>query len=439
MGGNGEIPKTTFGRLCVVLHFLLVFVGTVVGCDRRETTPDAILERSSRARSSAGRLVVLGVDGLDFRVLDEMVESGDLPAFAGLYRHGSVGRINVLPTGLPLESPRIWTSFATGQLPEIHGISSFVYTDFLGMGSARLYSSQQRRSPAIWEIASEQGKSVGVVNWWVTYPAEPVDGFVISDRYVALWARRRARFWGAEIDREREKSAYPPSLADTLDTVELSGGNKGVLGPRAAEEKDRHIFDLAAAALVKYPVELVLIYTRALDELSHMRWHTHEPLPGESPPKIDAIADYMRRYDRLLAGLIDDLGPDDHLVLLSDHGFERKAGGGVPSGAHASADTAVGVMILYGPRIRSGARLGEVGVLDVLPTLLEIADLPAARDMPGRVLAGAFKPALRKTLPRVAAYERNATAQELDTTSKADGAIIERLRALGYMHEDPGD
>jgi predicted AlkP superfamily phosphohydrolase/phosphomutase len=337
--------------------------------------------------------------------------------------------VSTREAGLPPASGPIWTSFATGQLPAEHGILAFAYMGHDGV--RRLYSSGQRKVPALWEIASSSGLRAGVVNWWTTYPAERIRGFVVSDRYLLPWARQTAAFNAAKLERDEERITYPPAVSEAIAAVPLRSGG-GVPTPAAAEAVDRDVFALAYAALAEQPVDLLMVYTRALDELSHLRWHTHEPLPGQ-PRVKDDIVDFMKRYDGLLGELLRRLDPADHLVVLSDHGFEQNRKPGGPSGIHASAATAVGVLLLHGPRIAAGTRIERATLLDVAPTVLELLKIPPAADMPGEVLAQAFHADRQQLLARVARYERSQGEGKDADGIRADRATLEHLRSLGYI------
>jgi arylsulfatase A-like enzyme len=134
------------------------------------------------------------------------------------------------------------------------------------------------------------------------------------------------------------------------------------------------------------------------------------------------LAEFMARH----------VGPEDHFVLLSDHGFERSPDGKDPSGEHTgrrSADAAT--WLLVGPRIRAGTRFEAAALVDVLPTLLELAGIPAASDLPGQVLGDVVSGAARE---RVAPYSRLARAAPAAPRADAEErARLERLKALGYL------
>ena len=60
--------------------------------------------------------------------------------------------------------------------------------------------------------------------------------------------------------------------------------------------------------------------------------------------------------------------------------------GTVKSGCHDPK----GVLMLYGPGVREGRRLGDCSNLDIAPTLLTLLDLPRPEEMKGHVLREAF-------------------------------------------------
>lgn len=386
--------------------------------------------------NEAGRVVILGVDGLDHVALQEMVDQGHLPNFESLMHDGVFGLMSTWETKLPPISTRIWTTVATGVLTDEHGINSFFY-DSPG-GERRMLTGVHRKAAAAWQIVSEQDKRVGVVNWWFTYPVEDVDGFIISDRFIEGWARRSAKFWKAEHEWDAKRVVYPPSLEPTLRAIDDVPQAAGA-DPSSAEAKDGYIFDLTYASLDKEaPVDLLMVYTRALDELSHTKWHTHEVRPGENPGR-DLVAEYMIRYDRLLGTFLEHLTPADTLFVLSDHGFERSktpvnAVGLATTGEHQSKKSAHGVFLMKGPAIRQGVSVGTVSVLDILPTTLELLGIPAADDMPGKVIRQAYRDPDFATLPRVAKYDRKAQAEEPgEDRSDEEAERIKHLRALGYL------
>ncbi|HMC83591.1 MAG TPA: alkaline phosphatase family protein, partial [Candidatus Polarisedimenticolia bacterium] len=124
------------------------------------------------------RLLVLGLDGADWKVVDDLLGEGKLPNLARLIREGVRARLKTIAPAL---SPVVWTSIATGFLPPEHGILDFLVED-IRTGRKIPVTSRQRKVRAIWNLLSEAGIPVGVIGWWATWPAESVNGYVVSDR-----------------------------------------------------------------------------------------------------------------------------------------------------------------------------------------------------------------------------------------------------------------
>ena len=122
---------------------------------------------------------IIGLDGADWDQLGPMIERGELPHLAALRDGGASG---ILRSDMPMISPILWTSIATGKTPDLHGVTWFL-TDAPD-GSKMPISSYNRSVKAFWNIASEAGRTCGMVGWWATWPAEPINGWLASD-YVA--------------------------------------------------------------------------------------------------------------------------------------------------------------------------------------------------------------------------------------------------------------
>ena len=123
------------------------------------------------------RAVIFGVDGLSFRILHPLIKRGDLPNFARLQREGVEADFI---SAVPAVTPPAWMSLVTGLKPAKHGVFDFWEFD---TGSSALKSravTHRKGGKAIWNILSEYGKRVIVMNVPLTYPPEPVNGVMVS-------------------------------------------------------------------------------------------------------------------------------------------------------------------------------------------------------------------------------------------------------------------
>lgn len=64
------------------------------------------------------KVVIIGLDGATFTILNPLLEEGLLPNIAGLIKEGSHG---ILMSTLPPMAAPAWASFMTGVNPGKHG------------------------------------------------------------------------------------------------------------------------------------------------------------------------------------------------------------------------------------------------------------------------------------------------------------------------------
>ena len=154
------------------------------------------------------KVLLIGIDAGEWDVLGPLLDRKKLPNFAHLRDEGAAGRLRSLE---PLtKSPIIWASIATGKVPGKHGVLDFMAKRKrdanLKPGETSPESpttSNLWRVRPVWEILGSLGRKVGVVGWWTTWPAQPVNGFLISD-----YAQYDTGSWPARGTRR----TYPESL-----------------------------------------------------------------------------------------------------------------------------------------------------------------------------------------------------------------------------------
>ena len=141
------------------------------------TSAEPVADIASRARDGR-RVIFVGLDGADWSLLDRYAADGTMPALARLVREGASGTASTLHPPL---SPLVWTSMLTGVSPLEHRILDFLRVNPVSHQREPI-TSDARQVPAIWNMASAAGKKVGSLGFWATYPAEPVNGLMVSDR-----------------------------------------------------------------------------------------------------------------------------------------------------------------------------------------------------------------------------------------------------------------
>lgn len=119
------------------------------------------------------RILVVGLDGATFDLLDPWFAEGELPFLRSLAERG---RRAPLTSVYPPKTIPAWYSFATGLDPGSLGIFGFTEPDG-GPGRSKIVQTF-RPSEAVWDHLSRQGVSVGVMNFPLR-AGYPVNGFLL--------------------------------------------------------------------------------------------------------------------------------------------------------------------------------------------------------------------------------------------------------------------
>jgi hypothetical protein len=431
-GGASRLPHASLSRrraLPVLAGALLVF-GAVVGAA-------ALLSREAKAEApdfavvpTGLRVRVLAIDGLERGMAEQMMARGEMPALAELVAHGAHAALRAEPERVPAI---VWTTIATGRGPEAHGIRSAearrvaglqtplgldgersrfaaalgAATDLLRLTRKEPPSAALRSVKAFWNVASDTGLRVGVVNWWATWPADPVNGYLVTDR-----ALLRMEKGGPP-----EGEVHPPEAIATLRALPREDDAE------RARRIDRFHVEAAEALRGSAPPDLEALYLPGLDIFTMQQL-------GEAPASdlaaLDAKLAAVRSEYRFVDGLVGEAAAgrarNDVLVLVGDPGRLARSG----------ARPGQGLLVLCGGPIVP-ADLGTVSERDVAPTVLHLLGLPRSRELDGHVLEAALSGDFRRAHPvrSVDSYGRRPAGRPADSAFDRD--VLDELKSLGYV------
>jgi len=271
------------------------------------------METSSRIQR---RVAVFGLDGVTFDLLQPWLDEGRLPNLAALLQGGAHGRLR---STIPPVSASAWASFSTGTNPGQHGLVDFTYPVEDGY-EIQITNGRTRAVPALWDIVSGAGGQAGVISMPMTYPPQPLNGFMLCS---FLTPSQESQYtYPASLQAEVTQIAGP----FPLHMSEKGRGQDPRIFVRAVKQ-----MEVDRAAAVKYLLQnkswdLFLYVFETTDNLQHEVWH----LLDNSHPLYDAdmaelvvpeILDYYETVDRLLGEMLALVPEDVLIVTLSDHGF----------------------------------------------------------------------------------------------------------------------
>jgi predicted AlkP superfamily phosphohydrolase/phosphomutase len=420
------------------------------------------------SKKPAGPVVLIGLDGADWNIIHPLFERGKLPYLQTLVQEGSWG---VLQTDRPTKSPVIWTSIASGMTMVKHGILDYRYVTENNIEIP--YSAGERRVKTFWNILGEEGYTVGIINWFVTFPAEEVNGFLVSDRFrlgVYKYLPEKEITFPEELkdtlfshvvmfkDQEYKKILRDEGLKDFWSEGEAQnvqvpeGRERQVKNFRIYVLQDKSIENISLFLLENISVDLFATYFRLIDTTSHFtsiyidedlrkRWvQDNERFGGPAPETERALYQNMATIvepvysylDSVVGRIMEKSAENTTFILVSDHGFTFSTQG---YGHYETPKLANGIILIKGPEIKPDYQLEKATIYDVMPTILYLFDLPVGEDMDGHVLLQAFRDSysMNKQVRFVPTHGSYLRQEQAKKPRDLDKEVLEDLRSLGYI------
>ena len=125
------------------------------------------------------KVLLIGWDAADWKLIWPLIAKGQMPALKKLMEKGVYGNMGTMN---PPYSPMLWSSVATGKTPDKHGVLGFIEV-MPNMKGIRPVTVNSRKVKALWNILHHEGYKSNVVGWWPSFPAEPIHGTVVSDKF----------------------------------------------------------------------------------------------------------------------------------------------------------------------------------------------------------------------------------------------------------------
>jgi predicted AlkP superfamily phosphohydrolase/phosphomutase len=267
------------------------------------------------------RVLLIGWDGADWRILDPMLEAGALPNLARLIERG--GRA-VLKSTMPTHSWSAWPSFLTGVDPDDHGVYDILESR---TGSRRQYpvSFRSIKERTFMVDLARAGVETIMVNVPLTFPPPEIKGKLIAGGVLP----------------KRRPFTYPSSLGGELDAAGASWPINGTSWVtfrnrpeplleeaewfiRARQKACEHLLDTSDW----HVAALIFVETDRIQHcLSRYISPDHPDYPELSAtPLAEKVRDMYRLLDECLGRLVGRTTPEDLVLFMSDHGMQSCTG-----------------------------------------------------------------------------------------------------------------
>ncbi|WP_247009106.1 alkaline phosphatase family protein [Halorientalis litorea] len=241
-------------------------------------------------------VILVGVDGATYDLLDDWVASGVLPNFAAIAESGVS---HTLESVVPTQSVPAWPSFNSGKNPAKHGLFAF-NEDVKGDGDV-LVDSRRLHSPRFWDYLADDGMAPGVVGSVLTYPPRHLaHGFEIAGPLTPSDATEftAPSSLGEELRAEVPDYSFGPDLGGSREDIQ-----------RACIDSVDHRATASKHLMTEKEWDFYSVLFIATDRVQHKLWDTPE-----------MIRPVYERVDEFL-GWVRAEFPDANLLVVSDHGF----------------------------------------------------------------------------------------------------------------------
>lgn len=353
--------------------------------------------------------MLIGIDAMDWRVAGPLMDEGLMPNLARLVSDGVRGDIRSVARDERVRSA--WICIATGRVLRATDAVPPLSADGTPIPGVRTWGGR-----SIWEIAGEAGRTVGIVNWPLSYPASEVNGWLVTNGMAAApedgWDPIPNLTWppalAAELDRVRRPigATTDDEIAGFMNGEDWRGNSDYDIHWRVEDVRglwawDQTVLQAAVHFLdSRGQPDLLAVYFEGLLQSCHPFWGPMDPTSAgfaDSEEVVrtfgDVIPRYYERVDGLIGELVAHVDENSTVIVCSGFGFrgpQRSPEGYLKLGTAMHSET--GLAAAAGPWIRKRAIVADASVLDLAPTILAILGVPVPRDMDGFVSAGMLDP-----------------------------------------------
>jgi predicted AlkP superfamily phosphohydrolase/phosphomutase len=268
---------------------------------------------------AAGRVMIIGLDCVPPQIVfDDMGD--ELPALRALRDRGAWGPLR--SSDPPITVPA-WSCMMSSKDPGRLGFYGFRNRADWSYDGLAFATAEKVRDDRLWDILSRAGMHCVVLGVPQTFPPRPVNGELVS---CFLTPSTDSRYTHPPELREEIARVVGDYMVDVPDY--RTDDRPRLL--RDINEMTRRRFALARHLRDTRPWRFFMLVEMGPDRLHHGFWRFYDPahpdyVPGN--PYEQGFRDYYRALDAEIAALVEPLGEQDAIVVVSDHGAQPMLGG----------------------------------------------------------------------------------------------------------------
>jgi predicted AlkP superfamily phosphohydrolase/phosphomutase len=358
-----------------------------------------------------GKVVIFSVNGGEWDVMQPLLASGQMPNLQGMIDKGVSAKLNTLSHAV---CPKVYSTFFTGESPEVHNIPGFFQEPRV------VTSTKFLKGKRIWEYLNEKDITVGMFNVPGTWPVEPVNGYMVSGMLVrgldVLDHYCTGDLCSVQLSKAEPAAATPWIKDDLLSkfkdvpldcsplpephdarALQPEFVKQWLAGVDVIRTEQTKVIDYL---LEKHPQQFNWFTASCEDRVGHWLYPVAPFNIGYQPElaefRKDSFPQQYRAFDQSLGVVLKHIKPEDTVIVMSDHGIKTLRSMDEPDHhgsyvvAHHSFEDGSdvpGIFVAVGPRFKKGYHVNGLGmsVYDFLPTVLSLYGIPPTNQMEGKV------------------------------------------------------
>ncbi len=241
------------------------------------------------------KIIIIGIDGASFNILDKWIKKGSLPTFKKLKQKGSYCK---LTSTIPPVTPPAWTSITTGKNPGKHDIFDFQKIDSEHKFS--LINSTTNKAKDFWEYTN---KKTILINFPTYFPPKKINGYMVSGM---LTPGISSNFTYPKELKKEILNIIPDYIIEVDENL-YKGRIKEFLSDIDKMTKQRHKL---IKHMLKKEWDIFFTVITGSDRIQHLAWNNQN------------LLNYYKKVDSILDDIIKNHVKDNvTLFIISDHGF----------------------------------------------------------------------------------------------------------------------
>ena len=264
------------------------------------------------ATHNKDKVLVIGLDGVSWNVLDNLIDAGLMPTLKSMKETGIRGD---LKSSIPPVTFPAWRCYSTGRDPSQLGVYWWINVNFRESKFV-VNNSRSFRGKDIWDYLSEKRLKSIIINMPGTYPVKKLNGILIA----------------GPPNPSLGKSVYPPEMLNKLIAMSyknMPGAKWSIDGAKVIKESrelQKQQFKLALTLMKKYSWDFFQMTFILTDPILHYFWNYHENIKDSNDEITVELKKFWIELDYYIERLIEVAGKDTYVFMISDHGMTKMKG-----------------------------------------------------------------------------------------------------------------